>query len=68
MGSEGRQSSRTPARSLVAEFARASRVVVTRWGPPWSRRPFAGEPLGVWMLVLLGLALPVGVGLALFSL
>jgi hypothetical protein len=68
MGSESRRSSSNRAQSLVAEVVRASRVVVARWGPPWSRRRLAGEPLGVWMLVLLGLVLPAGVGLALFSL
>jgi hypothetical protein len=68
MGTEPQSSPGNRARSLLAEFVRASRVVVTRWGPPWLRRPLAGEPVGVWLLVLLGLLFSAGVGLALFSL
>jgi hypothetical protein len=68
MGSERQPPAGNRAKSLVAEFVRASRVVVTRWGPAWSRRPLAGEPLGVWLLVVVGLVFIAGVAIALFSL
>jgi hypothetical protein len=68
MGPERRQPSGKRGMALAADFVRASRVVVTAWGPAWSLRPFAGESLGVWLVVFLGLALPAAVAFALFAL
>jgi hypothetical protein len=66
MRADGRMPPHNRARSLVSEFVIASRIIAKRWGPPRSLRPFAGEPLGVWILALLGLAIPTGVAFVLF--
>jgi hypothetical protein len=43
-----------------SQFTAAARAVVLRWGPRWCRPTVLGEPLGVWLLVVLWWAPPLG--------
>ena len=63
-GGEARQESKVVAGDGIwGRYLESSQVIVEQWGGKWINVPFLGRPRGVWLLVLLLLAVVALCGL-----